>query len=330
MYLPLELVLNVVTQLLPKRTNVILQPSHPITQTLLAFTLVCRATRTLATRYLLQYCVHISSHEQMDLLVRELSTKLELRKIPAMLFTGFNTRPGDYVKWQVAKSIIGLVKSTAPFLKRLVVDITFRLYGVNDENSLDERALLYQLVNLEEFASTGRLESMVHRPPPLPWKRCTKLKRLALYGLPRFSEVGFWENIASLQSLETLVLTRAEAWRVEISNIKHNYFAHTNRPLKVLLINVEKDQVQVKRMQREGWDIVDPQQKMTIMRHNVPLLYDDEDLGEACRAYVKAGAENGTLWDWEGDIVPHVEKRVRTKVDNPSDRRLRGSDLGTP
>ncbi len=49
MHLPLELVLIVITCSVPK-PGVLLRPSHPITQTLLSFTLVCHETRKVVRR----------------------------------------------------------------------------------------------------------------------------------------------------------------------------------------------------------------------------------------------------------------------------------------
>lgn len=62
---------------------------------------------------------------------------------------------------------------------------------------------------------------------------------------------------------------------------------------------------------------------MTIMTYDVPMVFEDDDHYEVCRDYVKAGAENGTLWEWEGEIIPHPPVfPPRSQVALPGDGSL--------
>jgi hypothetical protein len=107
-----------------------------------------------------------------------------------------------------------------------------------------------------------------------------------------------------MPKLRTLVLTRADG--LPYWNIKQQYCKDSVRPIKVLLVNVEEHQIRYGNLRRQGWDRFDPQKKMSIMTYNVPSLYVDEDPIEICQEYVKTGAENGTLWSWEGEMIQHM------------------------
>lgn len=307
MPLPLELVLNVITRALPKYPNVILPPSHPITQLLLSFTLVCHETRRLARRYLRQHCVYLSSGKRLRAFLLQVPSHPENRKVSNVLLAPFNDTIDDQ---PTATWVRELFNYTCLSLRRLVIDIPLRsLYPENDH--LGVRPILREgflrLENLEEFISVRDelfLDVRHHGDEVPVWASWLRLKRLALYNVA--ADDDFWEEIAEMPELETLVLTRADCLREY--NIKSEYFQHTKKPLKVLIINVENDQVRFGNMRRAAWDVVDPQKKMTIMTYNVPSLYADENPIEVCQDYVRAGAENGTLWTWEGEVIQHLPK----------------------
>lgn len=294
MHLPIELVLNVVTQCLPKYDNVILAPSHPITQTLLSFTLVCHETYRLASRYLREHCIYIVKRKHYGSLVDQLRAKPDARKIPSMLVTTFSSGSHGTRPWS-----FDIFKYTAPHVRRLILD------GGAPSHSFLE--CVRGLENLEELVHTGKMGHLhledYYRGFQVPvWKDWRRLKRLALCYVD--ADLEFWQDIAEIPQLETLVLTRAT--NLTAYNIKIAYFNHTSRPLKLLLVDVESDQVRSGKMRRMGWSSIDPERKLTIMTYNVPMLYSDEVPNEACYSYVKSGAENGTLWDWEGEVMQHL------------------------
>jgi hypothetical protein len=226
-----------------------------------------------------------------------------------MLFAQYGDPIGDL---PTATWIYELFNYTAPTLRRLIIDIPLRKQSEWDDPSSMRR--LYQgflcLENLEEFVSTqnaGYLDTFGNLTAAggfslVVWRNWRKLKRLALYGAD--TSLQFWQTVAEVAQLETLVLTRASGLREH--NIKIEYCRHTSRPLKLLLVDVEGDQVRFGNMRRIGWNTVDPEKRMTIMTYNVPILYSHEDPGEVCQAYVRSGAENGTLWDWEGEVMQHL------------------------
>jgi hypothetical protein len=56
---------------------------------------------------------------------------------------------------------------------------------------------------------------------------------------------------------------------------------------------------------------------MTIITYNVPLLNEEESPKTVFEDYIKAGAEGGSLWHWEGEVVPH--DLVDSDVDDTGD-----------
>jgi hypothetical protein len=335
MHLPLELVLNIITCSLPK-PNVLLDPLHPITQLLLTFTLVCKETRSLANRYLRQHCVYLSSVERLRSYVQTIPTRPDLSSITSLYLAPFGTGQENFPGYQItsddeptAALVRELFSYTRTSLKRLIIDAPLR--SMYYENELDEvsEALcdsFRHFENLEELVSVrdeycvdpltfpselttndniflalnNALQLTFVLDPPPAWAKFRKLRRLALYN--QQLDQDFWRHIATLEQLETLVLTRSDGERE--SNFKTEYFKYSSRPLKVLLVNCEQDQLRYGVARRQRWDIVDPNKKMTIMTYIIPSFMDDDAIG-VCQDYVRIGAEYGTLWDWEGEEIPH-------------------------
>jgi hypothetical protein len=324
MPLPLELVLNVITNSLPKYSNVILAPSHPITQTLLSFTLVCHETRRVANRYLREYCVYLSSEARLRAFLLEIPNRPEIRNINSLFLAPFCNQTIDDLP--TASWVRELFSYTCLSLKRLIIDIPLRsLYPENDH--LAVRTVLREgferLENLEELVSV-RDELFLstthhhgnHADAPV-WTGWSKLRRLALYNVDADSD--FWCRIAFAPALETVVLTRADNLRD--SNIKKAFLKHADRRLKVLLINVEEDQIRFSHLPRGNWDKVDPEKKVTIMTYNVPCPFEEDDAIESCQEHVRIGAEQGTIWEWEGEQIQH-----QPKISEPRDPVLRRNE----
>jgi hypothetical protein len=294
-HLPLELVLNIITCSLPK-PNVLIAPSHPITQLLLSFTLVCKETRRLANRYLLQHCVYLSHASRLSSYLLTASTRPELRNISTLFLAPFGHNIETLPTMICLQDLFALTCIT---LKRLVIDISLEsLHPYRGLEGFFNRRLS-KLNNLEEFVSVR--DGLVNYDPPC-WTHWKHLKRLAIYG--QHVDDEFWHDVATMSELETVVLTRVPGG-IQDSNFKKSYFKHCHRRLKVLLCNVHESQVPFTRMRRVGWDTVDPEKKMTIATYTIPLLFEGESPKEACQEYVRVGAENGTLWGWEGETIHH-------------------------
>jgi hypothetical protein len=306
-HLPLELVLNIITCSLPK-PNVLLAPSHPITQLLLSFTLVCKETRRLANSGLLQHCVYLFQESRLSSYLLTIPSRPDLRSVTALFLAPF----GDTIdNLPTATWIRELFGFTCLTLKRLIINIPLRTC-YPEEDHLGVRTVLREgfsmLENLEEFVSVRDelfLQIRDGREPAF-WTRWKRLKRLAVYNPD--ADIRFWQDVAKMPELETVVLTRADSIRE--TNIKKTYFALCQRPIKVLLFNVDECQVRFTKMLRGSWDTVDPERKMTIATYTIPLLFEDDCPVETCQDYVRTGAETGMLWQWEGDVIQHPPKHI--------------------
>lgn len=306
MHLPLELVLNIITCSLPK-PNVLLRPAHPITQLLLQFTLVCHETRRVANRALREHCVYLSSEARLCSLLLAIPTiRPDLKRITALFLAPF----GDTIDDQpTATWIRELFSYTSTTLKRLIIDMPLRsVYPERDHLGVRNilREGFQRLEQLEEFVSVRDelfLDVNWHGGEPAFWTKWPKLKRLAIYNPS--THPAFWRDVAKMSNLETIVMTRADGLREH--DIKAQYFRHCNRPLKVLLINIDGQQMRYGNFRRGKWDTVDPKKSMTIMTYSIPLFMDDDPI-EVCQDYVRIGAEHGTLWGWEGEVIQHPPK----------------------
>lgn len=306
MHLPLELVLNIITCSLPTSPNVLLRPAHPITQLLLQFTLVCRETRRVANRALRQHCVYLSSERRLSSFLLAIPTRPDLRQITALFLAPFNESIDNQPTATWIRELFGF---TAPTLKRLIIDIPLR--SVDPERDhLGVRKILREgferLENLEEFVSVRDelfLDVNWHGGESAFWTKWPKLRRLAVYNPS--THPSFWRDVAKMANLETIVMTRADGLREY--DIKAQYFRHCNRPLKVLLINIDGQQMRYGNFRRNKWDAVDSKKTMTIMAYSIPLFMDDDPI-DVCQDYVRIGAEHGTLWGWEGEVIQHPPK----------------------
>ncbi|KAF2114859.1 hypothetical protein BDV96DRAFT_646727 [Lophiotrema nucula] len=306
--LPIELVLHVITCCLPGKDE-ILPPDHATTKTLVSFTLVCKETRRLATRYLREHCVYLNDDRRLRALLLLMPERPDLRKIHQLFLAPFDV-DGSIDDQPTAIWVKELFNFTCLSLRRLVMDIPLR--SVRPENDhLDVRRIMAEgfqrLESLEEFVSVQ--DELYLEAPHLGldvplWRGWPKLRRLALYNVD--ADDAFWAFVAAMPALETLVLTRADSLRD--CNMKEEYRGNTDRPLKVLLVNIEDDQVRFGNMIRFNWDIVDEERKMTIMLYNVPGIYARVHPIEGCQRFVKAAAADGTLWDLQGEIVQHLPK----------------------
>ncbi|KPM41237.1 hypothetical protein AK830_g5306 [Neonectria ditissima] len=82
--LPIDLVLMVIESLISEEATAILPPSHEVTKTLLAFTRVCRATYTTASRILWRSCIHLDSSRRAQDFLRALTSSSPLLPSPIL------------------------------------------------------------------------------------------------------------------------------------------------------------------------------------------------------------------------------------------------------
>lgn len=245
--LPLELIFSVIASLLGD-CRTIHNSSHSSTKALLSFTLVCRATYSVATNYLREQCVFIDNDRRLrDLIYTVEATRHRVQgytgsDIPKSLPSqpGTSLRPitslylspfGQTIDNQPAAIWIReLFCLIHPTLRRLVVDIPLRsLYPADDHLNVRKtlREAFSMLTGLEELVSVRdelyldvlEPEWRTEKETPV-WTLWPRLRRLALYNVD--ADGKFWESVREMRELETVVLTRADG--LESTCMKTEYF----------------------------------------------------------------------------------------------------------
>ena len=311
-HLPLELVLNIITCALPA-TDAILSPSHDVTKLLLTFTLVCRETRRLATRLLREHCVYLSSAQRLSAYILAIKNQPELRNATALSLSPF----GDTIDDQpVCCWVRELFSYTCTTLRRLVIDIPLRsLYPEDDHLAVRPilRGAFERLENVEEFVSTRDelyLEITDSRRHPAVWRSWKKLKRLALYNVDL--TLWFWQDVAHLPVLETLVLSRSDGNDESLDDWAE-YFKITAKSLKLIMLGSERQRLVPNelvsgRVKNRDQVAAVPMIRSIWLRHTWDFSIEE------CQEFVRDHAEKGTLWDLDIGTIPC---NARPYIDEP-------------
>ncbi len=207
----------------------------------------------------------------------------------------------------IAELIDKLFSLVAPTLRHLIVDIPLRsLYPREDNFNIRHklREAFTQLTALETFCSVRDelyLDCYEHShgdEKEIPvWSLWPELRTLAFYNVD-VDWYDFWNNLADLKHLQTLVLTRLDGLhRVDL--VKEWGERCPNRELDILVVNVEADHLtsglsRTRARRRED--------KARVLICNVPTTYyGDEDEIELCQEWVKRSMLRGVVPD--GDVL---------------------------
>ncbi|KAF1933772.1 uncharacterized protein M421DRAFT_1143 [Didymella exigua CBS 183.55] len=311
-YLPLELVLNIITCSLPP-SDVMLPPAHHVTKALLTWTLVCHETRRLAKRYLRERCVYLSSPQRLSAYLLAIKKEPELRSVTTLSLSPFGNTIDDL---RLCCWVGNLLNHTCESLRRLVIDIPLRSLYPEDDHLAVRRVLregFERLENLEEFVSTRDelyLEVTEDERHPAVWRCWKKLKRLALYNVDL--TLYFFSDLASLAQLETLVLSRSDGDNGSIDDWAH-YFVLTDRPFKLLMLGSERrrfipDNLLSGRIKSRVETEHLPMIRSIWLNHTIDFSIEE------CQAFVREHAERGTLWTLDEGTIPC---NARPYVDEP-------------
>lgn len=308
--LPPELLLHIIDCGLPRNMQLILSAKDKVTKTLLSWTVVSRATYAHASKQLRERCVYLDSSRRLaDLLLRlprivpTLPLPLPLSHITSMYLAPFGKSLDDQPTAMWVRELFFAVSSS---LTRLVVEMPFKtLDRLNDHLSVRNilREGFTSLQKLQEFVSLGDFPSLRVQDGQMDiWRYWPHIKRLAVFGAPLNTRL-FWVDVASLRNLDTLVLARAQ--HVLEANMKREYVeaCHTSldRDIKVMLMDVAYD---VRDVQSTDWERYDPNDRIVVQMFEVPTsYYGDESALEVVTSWVKRGAVQGTLWEWNGGRV---------------------------
>lgn len=232
--LPWEIILVVIEELSPSNPKAILPASHKITKTLLALTLVSRATNPTASTLLWRHCLCIDSPRKANALARCLSHPHEpsqdkLHSSPraivslylgpfAEIDTDANHIAAPLDDLSTATCVHEILLAAEPDLRRLVVDMPLRsLRPDNDARGV--RPLLADafdgLINLEELASIQDDLYVGTEPRQWwsdPWAGMDNLRRLMLYNPQLDGWPCVWSEVSrlALHHLEMVIWARAD------------------------------------------------------------------------------------------------------------------------
>lgn len=318
--LPTEIILHIVDQLaLDGRGTIAYEPSHPITRTLISFTLASRATYPPAVRHLYSRCLHIDSSQRLRRLLNSITAIPQVPTLRPANVLGYVTSlylapfDGDSIDDQpTAHWIRELFLRVAPTLKRLVIDMPLRsIYPFSDH--LGVRPLLRHgfeaLVNLEEFVSVqddlylNLYDREENKAEETVWTLWPKLRRLGLYNADCVEE--FWETVARMPQLDSLVMTRPDG--LEEADIKAELLARTTQPMKILIVNAALHHTELRGS--EAWPEIDKAGRVSVSRYHVPIWGpegDDLNPISVCQDWVRDGAIRGIIWDLEGILLPVI------------------------
>lgn len=311
--LPPEILLHIIEAVVPANPRALVAPSHSATRTLLSLTRVSRATYELASRLLRQRCAYVDSARRladlllcMPRLVPTLPPALPLRHLTSLYLAPFGKSLDDQ---PVAMWVRELFCEVCETLRRLVVQMPFSTLDWVDDHLNVKKTLregFEQLHRLEEFVCVGEYP-MLSGPygGTDVWRLWPDLKRVALFGCPMTSH-WLWWDIATLPKLEHVVL--ANSLHLDSVNIKDEYFhklprddPRLTRKVKVVLMEAAWEAEPVTTVR---WEEIDPEQRMTVELYEVPRpFYADDTPRELVTDWVRRGALEGSLWEWEGQKI---------------------------
>lgn len=323
-FLPAEVILNIITCLITPSPPVAFPPSDPVTRTLISLTLVSHFTSTIARKLLIKHCLYIDCKRRFNKII---SLKRKSKTIPTTVSPGLFLAPypGSIAESpQIAKDISFLLPSLKNTLTRLVIDIPLRsLYPEDDENSLRSklRAAFVELTALEEFCSAqDELYLSTDpdgQPEPEVWSCWPRLKRLALYN-PDVAHTGFLEGLKKCPKLTHLILTRSDG----LVNSPDMYVEHPGltRLERVTIVNsararFDKDDLvrtpgtflgEIERAFRANGSMAtaasdeDTCSGPICTYFQIPASPDEKDDIELCQEWVCRRAIDGSLWDIKG------------------------------
>ncbi|KAH8650172.1 hypothetical protein BX600DRAFT_442255 [Xylariales sp. PMI_506] len=312
--LPWELVIHIMSSLLPTNPATLIPALEPGTQLLLSFCLVCRATQDVAVRKLQQHCVFLDSDDRLRrfLLCLELSRESSIHQLPSvfsnittMYLSPFGSIMDNLPTASWVRDLFGYTSSS---LKRLIVDMPFdSLPPWNDHLNVGQ--VLHEgfekLTNLEEFVCTrdivrlGVLDEMSEeRGPRSVLYKLPKLRRL---GLNRpMCNIKFWECMADMPCLEHVVLTSALAIIHREFDFRTVYLERTSSPITIVLADIRAYQKTPVLKRFENPVMAEDVMKLLAYQIPIPIMKNFLDSNSE---WLMGTALAGDLWDVPGEPI---------------------------
>lgn len=328
--MPREIVLQIIESVVPANPDSLFPTSHVVTKTLLAFTLVCRATHRRARQLLQERCIFLNTAERA---VRYLNClKLSesngssskdyffpMRRITAMMLLPANDVEDP--EGQTPPSAWDLILESQQTLRKLLLAIPLQWHLSVLKHPLGTEALakrLEGLDRLEEFVSIDKHwvfdkmdETLAFaRGERSLWSMWTKLERLLLCGMD-LEERSVWDNVVALPRLREVIF--AMPHEIYRTNVKLDYSdaveraaqkgkaVDRGRRLRVMIMEVPYD---ANDLNTYRWPELDPKGLVTVEVYKVPTsYYGDEEDEEVILSWIERGTRTGELWEWRGEVA---------------------------
>ncbi|KAI1770821.1 hypothetical protein F4818DRAFT_454960 [Hypoxylon cercidicola] len=300
-HIPLELVFEIMTCLLPVNEHAIIPLSHPATQALLAFTTVSRATHEDAVKKLKQHCLHIDNSDRLSRFVRCLEASQQSSLGLPSVFQGITSmylHVSDTYRAYI--NAVGLFKHFRTSLQRLIVqrDTAPNLIDATRQMSL----AIAELPNLEELScGTDIVDLVVYSRFPFlsidTWvnrRLFPALKRLGVksYDNSRMNAPLRWP-IVLMPSIELAVLLETCPFDGATTFLTPQLIQQATRTVMIVLAETGRDpefysENDIRMIENRG------QGYLRAKKHLIPN-------GESCDNFWLRNSLSGELWDLGDD-----------------------------
>ncbi|KAI1503763.1 hypothetical protein F5X99DRAFT_374397 [Biscogniauxia marginata] len=309
MRIPLELIFQAMTSLLPSNPAAVIPASHDATQLLVAFGLVSRATHELSVQKLQQHCLYLDCKNRLRrfLICLEASRQSNVR-LPSVFrdITSLYLAPFDYTldNLSTARWVWELFRHTRESLRRLIIDVPFNGLSPRDDHLSVGPVLregLSQLTKLEELVCQPEAAGFnMNVDPSEQRKRMLQqwpnLRRLGIRQ-PTCNE-RFWQCLAGLPNLELAVLgTPSHMISTEVAR-RPSSRQHAEQPITVVLAEYMPGGRLPMSFALPGGLVEDDM--MRIMVFKIPVLREQMADIEPGSRWLMQTALDGELWDERG------------------------------
>lgn len=300
--LPFEIIHLIIDQFIPSSFIIALPQNHPSTRTLHALTLTSRAISQASGRLLLTHCLYIDSPSRLRSLLLRLNSDVTPPSgtLHSLYLAPFDhplsDLPDPYGTINGIKKLLTIIASS---LKRFILDMPLQHLAWNFQDVDKLKPVFDALLCVEVFCSlhddivpsfftlsSNGEDSQLQSRGPI-WSHWRSLRVLSLYGgevnighQGYYSKPEFWNALAGLSSLQTVILTGGE---IIVSNIETLWNQACESPRQLLFLRVDIEDG------APDWNFQSSKNSNVLIKHYpIPTsYYGDEDPTELCRDWIR-------------------------------------------